>query len=258
MNLGVGQRQALADKIRSDHEQSTRRKRIVAMIFVVLGVFVCLALLAFLQMNKNSAGGDALAPQNATDSYGFTLTTELFTGEASENEEPAEVIVFEDFLCGSCKLFHEQSSEFLHEQLESGAITLTYQPFAFLVNQSTDEYAQRAANAAVCVADEAGVAAYAKMHDSLMTEQPEQGGPGLSDKKLIKLAKKAGAPEASECIEERTFEPWLEEAKRAAVAADVQETPTVRINNQTVVRTDNGVESMPGPYEIEFAIEATS
>ncbi len=43
----------------------------------------------------------------------------------------------------------------------------------------------------------------------------------------------------------------------AGLKADVTSTPTVRVGGLNVVRSDNGLESMPGPDEIQFAIEAT-
>ncbi|WP_449276913.1 DsbA family protein [Leucobacter sp. GX24907] len=252
MGEGAVDRRELADKIRNDHLHGHGKRRAARIAFVAVFAVACVGALAWFQLRS---GGDAEAPEHANSEYGFVLTPELAGGDAPE-DDPVDVDLYEDFLCSSCKIFQEQSGDFLAEQVADGVITLTYHPIAFLNSASTDDYARRAANAAACVADQAGVAAYASMHDLLLKHQPEQGGEGLSNVRLIELAKKAGADDIDGCVEDMTFEPWGEEALDAAAAADVSSTPTVRVEGATVVRSTDGEESMPGPDELEFAIEA--
>ena len=254
MSDGNAQRQALADKIRHDHQRKARRRRSVATVLIVLVVLVALALLGWRQLRAGGEETDIAVPEHANDDYGFTLTPELAGSEAAGT--PVDVQIYEDFLCPSCKAFHEESGPFLAEQVANGTVSITYHPFTFLLEASTDEYAQRAANAAVCVADDAGVAAYATMHDLLLQNQPAEGGPGLTDDQLIAFATQAGAGDVTDCVADRTFTPWVERALEEGRAADVTTTPTVRISGMNVVRSDNGAESIPGPEELQFAIEA--
>ena len=265
-HMGEGaQRQALAAKIQQKHVQGSGGRRFAAILVVIIIALAGLAALAWFQLQPDEASADARAPRHASESYGFVLTSQLAAGEAESDatSDPAdddliEVAVFEDFLCETCRIFHEDAGEFLNSQLESGVISIEYHPFAFLVSASTDEYSQRAANAAVCVADHAGVAAYVNMHGLLLENQPEQGGTGLTDEELIEFAAASGAEDSAECITDRTFEPWLAEALEAGLAADVQSTPTIRVNGMNVVRSQDGKESMPGPDELEYAIETVS
>lgn len=201
---------------------------------------------------------DVAVPENATDDYGFTLTPEIAQGVDDVAGDPVEVKLFEDFLCPSCKAFHDRSGPFLREQVEDGTISLTYHPFAFLLEASTDEYAQRAANAAACVGDAAGALAYADMHDLLMENQPEEGTDGLSDERLAELAEAAGADDVADCLADRTFTPWVEEALEEGRDADVSTTPTVRIAGADIVKSVDGEESIPGPEELEVAIDRVS
>lgn len=255
MDDRVEQRQAIADRIRLEHRQSTRRKRVMTSVFVVVGVLACAA--ALLWIPFQAASDDSVVePENATDTFGFTVTPELVSGDTS-NDSPIPVSLYEDFLCPSCSVFHNESGAFLSEQIASGTISLTYHPFTFLLENSTDEYTQRAANAAVCVGDDAGALAYAKMHDLLMQNQPEQGGAGLTDEQLVEYGVEAGAEDIADCVEDRTFTPWVEEALAAGQKAGITTTPTVQVAGKTVVRSTDGRESMPGPAEIEFAIEAS-
>lgn len=261
MNDDTAQRQALADKIRSDHKR--RGNKLRTTLAVVTSLCVVAGVVGFAWMQLNPATDDvdappasATAPQHATAEYGFELTQALLTGNENASTAALSVGLYEDFLCGTCSIFHDETGGYLSEQVELGAISLTYYPFSFLLNQSTDEYSQRAANAAACVADQSGVVSYAKMHDLLLEHQPAQGGAGLTDEKLIEFAADAGATDASECITERTFTPWVEEAMNAAIQADVSETPTVRVNGVNVVKVSGDRTTMPGTAELQYAIEA--
>lgn len=263
MTERVAQRQALADKIRGDHSRTARRRQLTAMVLVVCGALVCAVVLAWVQLRPGDGDAVVKAPNHVSEDFGFTLTPELAAGktDASQPEDVAagvtSIAIYEDFLCDSCKTFHDQSDAFLANQLTAGAISVTYHPGAYLLTQSTDEYSQRAANAAVCVADQAGVTAYVSMHNLLLAHQPVQGGPGLTDDQLIAFAHEAGADDVADCVNDRTFTPWVEAASAAGLAAGITETPTILINDMSVVRSDDGRESVPGPAELQFAIEAT-
>lgn len=259
MDDGTQQRQELADKIRQSHLQSSRKLKVVTLLLVSFGVVACLAALYWFQLGPAGESSGAIAPDNATDDYGFEITQAILEGEAT-GAEPLEgtprVQVYEDFLCDSCKIFHEETGGFLREQVSSGEITLSYHPFSFLLTQSTDEYSQRATNAAVCVADEAGVMAYITMHGLLLEHQPATGGAGLTNEELIKFASEAGANDTAACIEDQKFTPWVEEATQAGLDSGVKETPTVRVDGLSVIKSENGRTTMPGKAELEYAIGA--
>lgn len=256
MGVEAGQRQQLAENIRRKHRNDSQRQRIVLTIIVIVGVLASAGFLVWNQLRPNLEAVDVATPQNATDDYGFALESATSETSAESASAPIEIKLYEDFLCPSCKIFLEESGDYLKEQLAEGNISITYYPIAFLVNASSDEYSQRASNAAVCVADQAGVTAYAAMHNLLMQNQPAQGGEGLTDQQLIDFATEAGAGDITECIENRTFEPWLEQALAEAKRVDVTGTPTVRVDGVNVVRSEDGAETIPGPEELAFAVEA--
>lgn len=250
-------RQALADKIRGDHKRSSTKLRTTLTVVTSLCLVVGVAGVAWTQFTPAADNETPVAaPQNATDEYGFELTQALLTGDKNAAASAHPVGLYEDFLCDTCSIFHAETGDYLTEQVRAGTISLTYYPFSFLLKQSTDEYSQRATNAAVCVADEAGVVAYAHMHDLLLEHQPAQGGAGLTDDELIEFAAESGANDAADCITNRTFTPWVEEAAEAALRADVAETPTIRVNGVNVVKVSGDHTSMPGTAELQYAIEA--
>ncbi|MGO1544515.1 MAG: DsbA family protein [Gulosibacter sp.] len=256
MGVGAGPRQELADKIRHRHRKDMQRQRMVLAIIVTIGVLLSAGALVWLQLRPSS--GETVTPHNATADYGFTLTSEHITDAQGSVENPVEIKIYEDFLCALCKDFHEESGTFLYEQLSAGNVTLTFHPIAHLVAESTDEYSERASNAAVCVADRAGIVSYFQMHSLLMENQPAQNGAGLTDEQLIDFGAQAGAGDISECVHDRTFDPWLQEAIVEAKRMDVTGTPTVRVNGANVVREDDGKKSIPGPAELEFVLNEGS
>lgn len=244
----------LAARIRTDYQRGKRRRKIVSTITISLTIIAAIAVLGLLRMSDKPEPENVRTPANATSDYGFTLTQEK-PGDGSTGTDVVAVDIYDDFLCGSCKHFHETTSEYLVGQVDSGEITLTYHPFAFLISKSTNEYSLRAANAAVCVADELGPQGYAQMHDILMMNQPSIDSAGLTDKQLIEFAQDSGASDAAACIKEQHFSDWVEKATKSGIDAEVTITPTIRVANINVVRSTDGKETVPGPEEIQYAIE---
>lgn len=267
--------QQLAARIRAGHRRSRARRQtvLVAVLLTAIAAGTVLALSA--QARSTPADGTAsdpaiAAPRNSTADYGFALTAatadpaappadanagpDAADPDAADPAGTQRVAVYEDFLCPSCRSFHEQTGPFLAAEVAAGRVTLVYHPFAFLTRATTDEYTQRAANAAACVGDVAGAAGYAAMHDRLMQHQPAEGGAGLPDATLIAYGKQAGAGDISRCVRDRTFTPWIEAALAAGREAGVTETPTVLVNGTRVVRTVDGAPVVPGEPEITAAL----
>lgn len=238
------------------HDSFARRKRLLTTIMVVLVVAASIVVAQrTLTGDDEGAMGDIDAPTNSTDDFGFRLTPTIATGE--KTSEPAvTVALYEDFLCPACRTLEERSGTFLREAVASGQIVLEYRPFTFLIGASKNRYTQRASNAAACVADTAGVAAYAEFHDALFDKQPKEGGKGPADKALIALATKAGAPEAGPCIREEEFADWVAQAVIEGRERGVTMTPTVSINDSILrVVGDDGKPAIPRPDDLERAID---
>lgn len=239
---------ALADDLRRGHRSSSRRRgAITVAVFAVL--LACVAAGSAYQFATGDDSEDVAAvPRNATDRYSFVHTP-------ADGEADVTIRLWEDFLCPSCGEFEDRSGDYLREALDDGRINLEYHPFVFLLEASTDRYAQRAGNAAACVGDAAGAEAYSAFHDTLMQRQPDEGRDGHDDEQLITWAEKAGADDVADCIRDETFTPWIEEALKAGRKLEVTSTPTVRIGNVTIVAGGDG-DAIPGPDELEIAISA--
>ena len=243
-----------ASKLIDDHQTSSNRRRLVTTVIVLIAV----AGSAF-GAQRVLGGDDApvtdATPANATADFGFRLTPTLATGD--DLPEPSvTVAVYEDYQCPSCATFEKNTGDFLRDAVRAGDIVLEYRPFSFLEGASTNRYATRAANAAACVADSAGVPEYAKFQAAAFAEQPEEGGPGPEDDTLIEWADEAGAPDAAPCIRDERFAEWIAQALAAGQELGVSSTPTVAINGSIVrVAGENGGSRLPGTEDIERAIK---
>jgi protein-disulfide isomerase len=146
---------------------------------------------------------------------------------------PVTIVAYEDFQCPVCKTFEDANDPQLDTWLAAGKVKIEYHPIAFLDRASTDDYSTRALNAAATVLNLAPDG-FQRFHDALYAEQPAEGGPGLSDERLLQLAVAAGAPEAraKADIDGLTFKAWTAKVTEDASKAGVNATPTVIVNGK--------------------------
>lgn len=242
-----------AVELREIHRKRDRRRRQITLLsvgggIVAVGVVVTLVLLSVIQaptrgpLNMRSDGIKIGAELVAERTAAVSANGQPVPPEAN----PADVFdirIYVDYLCANCGAFEASSGETIAAWVDSGAATLEIHPLAVLTTKSAGtQYSLRAANAAACVAEYSPDEFYA-FHVSLLTDQPLEGSPGLSDEELIERARGAGAsPMGSirSCVEERRFRSWVKAATDRAVdgplpGADIESvasTPTILVNGQ--------------------------
>lgn len=143
---------------------------------------------------------------------------------------PVTVELYEDFICPACQRFETENAEQLAGWVDEGKVKVVYRPVSILDRQSTDEYSSRALNATAAVVN-ASPTAFVAFHEALFANQPAEGGPGLSDAKLVELAVAAGADKAvvEPAITERRFDGWGESVTEEFSKKGFTGTPTVVI-----------------------------
>jgi protein-disulfide isomerase len=146
---------------------------------------------------------------------------------------PVRVDIYIDFLCPFCKRFELNSADALKALTEGRQATLVYHPMNFLDEASTTKYSTRASAASACASDGGR---FTQFVHSLFVHQPPEGGPGLSDGEIGNIARAAGLdPDAfSSCASEGRYLEWPAFVTARAVDADVQGTPTVRVDGADV------------------------
>lgn len=248
------QRFAQAERLRQGYRRSGRRRLVVGFVSLVIVLGGAGAFAAY--KVAQDKGPDA--PENASAGFGFTLTAEDLDPDADpeDSADAVPVEIWVDYFCAECRRFNDDVGNYLRQAVRRGEVELTFHPLLVRKDASTNHYAERAANAAACVADVADVEAYAKMHDLLLDRQPAKGKPGASTAKLIAWAESVGAEDVRQCIEEREFLPWLEEA---VDVGGVKKAPLVRVADREIVSPGkDGADVMPDRKELRFAIDAAA
>lgn len=152
--------------------------------------------------------------------------------KATAATDPAQVVVYLDFMCPACNQFEQTSGPELDSLRKEGKITVEYRALPFLDRFSAGtNYSSRSAAAAACVADQSPKN-YKAFVDSLYTNQPAENSKGLDNAKLEKLASEAGAADISSCVSDKTFRPFVAYTGALATTSGVNATPTVFVDGQ--------------------------
>ena len=252
------ERAARAEAMRKEREKADKRQRNMITVGIVVVVIALIAGGAFAinkASNDRKINTDYVAPKLTNKDYGITYDTKVATGKAAAN--PVKVIMYEDLQCPACQAVEQQSGDFLKQAVASGEITVEYRIVSFLDSAPTDNYSSRAGNAALCVLNSSGVKVWKEMHDVLYVEQSPESGPGLTDATLNELAKKAGAPDQTTCINKQTYHPFIEKTTKAWNAAGYTGTPTIVIDGKQVEGAkNNGQTTLPTTADLQKAIAA--
>ena len=174
-------------------------------------------------------------------------------GAEAEAGQPVKVVLYIDFICPVCKNFEAQYNETMTSLRNEGKISVEYRPLGFLDSRSTTNYSSRAANAAACVANESPEK-YSDFVNALFEKQPAEGGAGLPDSELKKMATDIGAKSIDKCVDDKTYRPFVKYTTQEASAIGVTGTPTVFVEGK---QWGKG-ESAQTPFEqfLTAAIEA--
>ncbi|MER5626039.1 thioredoxin domain-containing protein [Streptosporangium sp. NPDC002544] len=146
---------------------------------------------------------------------------------------PVIVDVYIDFLCPFCRAFEEAAGPALVRLVADGAVSLVYHPMGFLDELSTDHYSSRASASSGCASDRGRFVEY--VH-ALFTDQPPEGGPGLTDDELVEVGRLAGItdPGFGGCVREGVYLDWAAHVTETAIERGVSATPTVLVQNAPV------------------------
>jgi protein-disulfide isomerase len=248
------QRAARAEQMRKEREKADKKQRNLITVGIVVVVVALIALAGFAvasTSNDKKDVTDVIQPAGATKDFGIVYTPEDAGAKVKDGAKPVSVELYEDFQCPACLSFEQQSGAFLHQQVESGAISITYRPFSFLDENggSTNEYSHRSTNVALCVLDKGGVKDYVKAHDYLYANQPDEGTDGPTDKELVAAMKSNDITSADiqSCVDTSRFVPWIDAAKEAGSDKGVSSTPTVKVAGKKL--------ESPTPQALQAAID---
>ncbi len=206
-----------------DLKAADRKRNLAVQIgLTAVVVLFAVALVLFIVLSGDDPASDG-------DAQAIRITSSNVITKEGTDEPKAVVSLYEDFLCPACRNFEQQFGPTINKLIDSGAVGADYYMVSILDRQG-DGYSTRAANAAYCVAEE-NKDAFRRFHAALYAQQPEEGiGPFPDNARLTEVARQAGVTGGvPECINSGRYD---EMVKGLASAADVNATPTIRINGE--------------------------
>jgi protein-disulfide isomerase len=245
-----------AKQQRVEQQRRERRRRWILQGSVGLVVVALVAVVAVIIVTATRPAGPG--PKNMA-AGGITITGASLTAVSSKapaadavpkptksTDGKTLITVFEDFGCPYCGQFESANRTYIEDLVKSGKADVQFMPVAILDRSFSDKYSTRAGNAAAAVANYSPDQ-YFEFHRRLFANQPEEGGAGLTDDRLIAIAKAAGVShldEISSAIKSGRWNSWVTARtdeftnKTGALAgadiptANVGSTPTVLVDGK--------------------------
>lgn len=244
-----------ARKLREEQRKKERRNKVILQSSIILG-FVALAAVVVLVISS-AIKPPVPGPLNMLSDgvkIGQGFQTER-TGSLMPDKEPIpsasnassdvlDIRVYVDYMCPFCGAFEAVNTPQIKQLISDGAATLEIHPVAILDRLSMGtKYSTRAANALACVANYSPDKAF-DFSAILFTNQPEENTVGLSDDKLIDLAKQVGVDKEKKitsCINSQEFASWVTGATNrfgndpipgVVTQPPQRSTPTIYVNGQ--------------------------
>ena len=233
--------------MREQQKKGDRRNRILIQLGIATSVLVATGAVVFAVYSASTQS--QASPVNATFNNGVKVGSELqlYTPAAKppETEQPPiEIVIYVDYGCPACAAFEIPNSEQLRSLVSSGAATLEMHPVS--ITGSPNNYPDRAANAAYCVADYSPDNFF-DFNSSLFEIQPVRPAsgalvPGPENSDLIALAELVGSTnidKVSNCINSNQFGSFVTNATRSLQSEGIPEmnveftgTPSIFVNRQ--------------------------
>ncbi|MCU1580066.1 MAG: hypothetical protein JWP19_2270 [Rhodoglobus sp.] len=241
---------------REEQRARKRRQRWFIQGGVVLGMLAVVAIAALVVFNVTrppSPGPLNMLSDGILISGNGTTTTAVTTTAIQPDSTPVptdptkqagtvNIVMYVDYQCPFCQQFETTNAAQISQWVTAGVATVEIHPIAILDNSSGGtKYSTRSANAAACVAN-FDPDKYLAVNNALFTNQPAEGGSGLTDTELQKVVSDAGASgkDVASCITSQTFSGWVTSATKRALTgplpnsdtATVQGTPTVIVDGK--------------------------
>jgi protein-disulfide isomerase len=237
-----------ARQLRTSQQRKDRRNKTLLTGGIVVGVLAIAAIVAVVIMGAirpTVPGPKNMASDGVVVGSGLKVkATPALAADAkpiASAPDPSgstvDIRIYADYLCKLCGQFQRTNLKQLAPLVKDGAVTVEMHPVAIYTSHSAGtRYSLRAANAAACVANYSPKAFWA-FNESLFTNQPAEGGPGLSDQELKKRAAASGASvsDVDSCIDDGRFKTWVGTASDRALSGPIPNSDVKKMTNALLV-----------------------
>jgi len=206
-------------------------------LFATLAGVILIAIVAVVVIVGNAKSSEpAPAPtSDVTLPSDLKVTVNQETGAVVFGEAAVTVDEYLDFGCPYCNDYSTTNGDAVKQFVADGKIQLSVHPLGMLDNsfQGT-RYSTRTANAYYCAAEKAPETLFDFM-GALYANQPAEGSKGLTDDRIIEIAKSVGAGAIESCVRDETYSDFVAE-KTLNVLKDPEfrGTPLVKVNGEVI------------------------
>ena len=215
----------MASKKDSKKSQDTVTRNIVIGTVAFVLIFVG----GGIALSKQSESKISQAIPSAVDEsngYGITFNKGL--------AGVPKIDIYEDFQCPYCKQFESANLKYIDSLIQEKKAVVTYHILSFVGPESVV-----AANASACSADEDK---FLSFHGTMYANQPAVENSGeWSKERVIGIAEAAGITSKTfvDCVNNGEYLGWAQKVAEAAVADEINSTPTVLLNGKDLKDTIN-------------------
>lgn len=211
-----------------EHDQRRRRVRLMAVIGVVVGAAVAIAILVWSGLGSAAPQATNRPPNATTTNDGIAVNP----GKAAAGAP--RVNVYLDYQCSHCVSFEEKYGLALSTLATNGQIELVANTKVFLDKGNDSGLSHRAAMAAAC-ADVSGV--YSAYSQAVFASA--YGGQYTDELFRVRLPQQTGITGDAltafqTCYDSRAMLGWVNGVEEASSKAGVNATPTLTVNGKAV------------------------
>lgn len=172
-------------EIRQRRQRERTRNRILVISLVAAGAL--LVAFAFIRPLVKKTQATANATQAPVISITpMAINTQVNGVHLGDPNAPVKVDVYADFRCSACRYYTlNDESKIIQTYVDTGKVYYTYYSFIIIDGSDGTDASYRAANAAMCAADQGRFWDY---HDILYTNQVTEDASLFTDERLVSMA----------------------------------------------------------------------
>jgi protein-disulfide isomerase len=220
----VSKRQTIREKRR----QQQQRQRLFTIIIITVVALVIVGLLVAPSIRN------ALTPVGTIVQITPNPRPMADGTNMGDPNAPVKIVVYEDFQCPACRNYSLNIEPLIVENyVKTGKVYYEFKQFPFLDRNNPGNESHQAANASLCAAAQGRFWDY---HDILFANWLGENVGSFTDKRLVTFAENLGLnmDEFNACFNSNEFQNTINNDLSAGIAAGVNSTPSVFVNNQSV------------------------